>query len=381
MDIRRTLRVVNFVLIRIENSGFESHLNDVLSQLDAWASSANLDTAKNYSDSLRNFRAVCDRAQFHDAQPLMRSIIEDLGGQLLIEKSLPDRIENLVRNSITPAEALPKANALVTEILSFVQKLRKFKAAVDNLGIVEQDICDNFAEISVIIPSDIAGKSVSDTQDILNEWNMQIGHVAEAAGDTRDSVDIIELKRGSLIFVLLATVGTARLLLAVVLKALEIYEKILDCQVKRRMMEEIGCSGPTLASIDDDINNRKEKLIEQSVQIITDDYGSEIRVGTSNGRTEPEVKICIAKSLSFVLQSIDNNIQVEIDFPQLESAADVENDADAEDGEDLSSGLGSRVSTEILANKWKSIEGKPRKVLNLASNVDNSTDDSDNTDS
>ena len=359
MDIRRVHRVLAEVLDDLAQNDTEQLFQDVVDSLSKWANQTSQATGEAYAANMRRFIESHSNSRVGSLQPLSARILKLLGGEDLLGRFKPQNVRNLVRVASSPAEALPKIQAVHGDFADLVSMLRALHDSLESLGVEALLLEEGQSEIAAIVPCSTVSNRVSDSQDEIQKWARAVGNIADAVGESRDSVELAEVERGSLIVIFGVSVFVAGQALDLINKLLDAYKKVQEIRIHHAKIAELGVGEEALKSVEDEINRVESREIDSIVESVLDRISE-----NKNGRVSNEQRALFKKSAEFFMHRIDQGSQVEVVFRLVEVSADAQEEGIPEAGEGGSNEPNQELLDDV-ADKWVEVKELPKRVLAL----------------
>lgn len=361
MDIRRVFQVLQEVLEDIDSNQIENNFSKVVQMLDTWSKQANEANAIEYSRAIERYRVSFGNSRIGVLQPLSALILRLMGGGNFDQDFSPDHIASLVTGSTTPADAIPRVKEVHAKFTDLISRWRQLVESMRSLGLEKRELDEGRAEFAAIIPSEVVSLDVKDSQREIRNWNIAVGNMADAFGDSRDSVHLLELERGSLVLVVGVGAYVAKKIFEVVNELLDSYIKIQEIRVLHATLAEKRVAKKTLDSLDADI---KKMVKEEIDSVVNNSMQKEEHHILKDARTDGEQQVLIRFAAEFFLKRIDDGSQIEISF-RISGDEDEAGDANEEGDIEHQPEAPEQARMQGFAGKWVDVKSLPKHVLGL----------------
>lgn len=274
------------------------------------------------------------------------NLINHLGDQGVAELE-----EILYKNSLDPATAAAKVTRIVSDIQQAVDRSDQIKASISGLFETGEALSEE-ALVRVVFDRDASISDVVDFKKWAAEW-FDIGRgIAMAVGAAPEEIKVVGAQKGSIIIELATTYGIAQVIATVLLKSLEVAEKVLSVRKMALEVENLKLNNQVLSKqiLEEAAKNEKESGLVRIAEEIKETISRQL-----NGEEQKALESSTKKLLSFV----EKGGEVDVIMPP-------ENE-DANDEEDVStSNTAKRLREDIhrirsLEAQIKAIEHHPKQ--------------------
>jgi hypothetical protein len=356
MDIQRTADVIGRILRDFEQNQIPSLVSNAATALKNWAANTNEQTGEAYVEAMSALENALKSTTSQDLQPISFRILKDLGGENFVGNAPYWTIRNLLEEAGNPASARQNVMRYRSDFDLFVNRIQTLQGSLTELGVIA-DEGDLAAEVGVIIPCKLAAPDVKGSQKAIAGWGLCLSNLAETVGESRDSVSLVEVERGSLIVIFGTSIAVAKVLFWITNNCLDIYSKYLDIRLKRKELHALGVSEQSTQAIEDETQSKIDADIDDLVRTTIQ------KCSPGEARTGEEIEKLVRVSVRHVLDQIDNGTEVEVDIPVLE------NQPDDDGGPPVS-----EVEIRTFANRWHRLHGSEKNILQLQGGEPDSTD-------
>jgi hypothetical protein len=253
----------------------------------------------------------------------------------------------LYRNSLDVSTAAKKIEDISTHIQSAVDRSKLIRASLSGLVDVQEGFSD---EITIRVAFD-GGASVEDIVD-FKKWAatwFDIGRgVAMAVGEAPEDIRVLGAQKGSIIVILATTCGIAGVISKILLKSLEVAEKVLGLKKQLLEIEALHLSNDALAT-------QIKKAADEEKKVGLEKVSREVvaSIQLQNG----EKISALDKSISKLLDFIEKGGQVDVVLPVGSEGGEGDDDAHMVDREQVN---GLREDVRRIREMEEQIRRLPR---------------------
>jgi uncharacterized protein YoxC len=280
MEVQRLQSVLASFLLEIVELGIQGHLNALVGALQQSQAGNNPSAEQTFREGLQSIFNALDKSPSNSWPPSKKLLLETLGLTRLTGKGLRARIHSLLTADVVlKTAALNELNSLVTELTKKVQESNQTVEGLKSFGLVPPTPAeDDEAEIAFSLPNSIDTSNLNAVETELKYIDLLLKGIAEVNGESIGSAKIREISSGSLLVTLLASFKSAKTVIDVVSKVLEVLKQIRDLKDHLKKSEELKLPQTALDSIAQLIDGRLKQgadeisaeLIQNSVDLAPD---------------------------------------------------------------------------------------------------------------
>lgn len=210
----------------------------------------------------------------------------------------------LFRNSLDVATAANEMNRISGEVQSAIDRSRQLDAALSGL-VNPGELPDGEILLRVVFGHKAAITDIVEFKKWATEWH-DIGRgIAMAVGETPKDLRIVGAQTGSIIITLATTYGIAKVVSTVLLKALEVAEKV---QGLRKMQLEIQALNLTNQQALTALKDQEKNERATGLKAIADSVSAEMQL-------DGEKVAAFEKSINKLLSFIEKGGEVDLVLP------------------------------------------------------------------
>jgi len=270
-----------------------------------------------------------------------KSFLSKLNALDTLGQNAIDEVENILyKNSLDIATATKQITDMHTKLNQAVIKLNSLYTGLEGNVEVEESITDK-AIMRIHFDHEASISNVTDFKKWSAIWYDISRGITMLHDGTPEDIQVIGANKGSIIIELAAVYAITKTISEIILKVLQVVEKIYDIRKKAEEVRAMNLSNKKIASeLEKEATDIKKKEIEEIVQSLI----------SQNKIDSGEIESTLNKSITKLLDFIDKGGEVDFTVP--------ENEENEEDEEVVQI----KESLEIKFQEIRQIENKLRLI-------------------
>ncbi len=345
------INVVN-VLTQLRN-----HLQNVVNQPQQAVHQQNLSKAK------KQLFDYLESAPSNEYSPILKQIVQDIGGAELVGKNLKTRIEKaFIGNQITPSVALEEINKILSETQAFYNALNQIVAGFSGLKIGKEELEPGHCELSYLIPREYTKENLSSLKKEIAELNFILNNISEVITGEKQEFKVNTISSSDYTLYIELSLLIGNILIIATEKILNTYKTILEIKNLRNQLKDKGVPEEKTKGIEEYANKTMEvEIVKLAKEMIKNHYK-----GKDNGRKN-ELISGLTISFNKIANRIDNGFNLDIRVEPLPQSTDEDKTSEQEEKEKLINSIKKSSKTlEFINTSGKSIlsleEGKNKGI-------------------
>jgi len=250
----------------------------------------------------------------------------------------------LYKNSLDIATSSSQVNAITTRLNQGVEKLKQIQGGLSGLVTVEENITDKII-IKLHFDNKASIKNITDFKKWSIIWYDISRGITMVHGVAPEEIEVVGANKGSIIIELATAYGITKTISEIILKILQVIEKVFDIRKKAEELKAMKLSNEKIAlDLEKEANHIKKVEIEEIVK----------EVLSTNNITDGDISNNLTKSVTKLLDFIDKGGEVDFTMPDDEKEESQEEDTAIIEMKDLLKNKFQEI--RLIENKLKQIQ-------------------------
>jgi hypothetical protein len=331
--------------LEIEATAFEENLTELAAAYTLARDNPSQDSTAAIAKARDAALETLTASETNTFVPSRRQMMQDIDAYGFFGTPALERLNEILTTAASgPAGVVRQLETFKTELHKFRVAATSTRKGLANLNIQPEPLHPGECEVGVLIPNEMVHWEVKELSEVFRRWNQILRTFMEVAGEKEREATIRTVATGSYELFVLAGCTTAGLLSHAIDKILGWYKQILEIQLLRKKLGELGVptAEPKAAEA------HEKEIIRAGIS----DLAKELLERTPNklehhrrNELQNELVISITRIVSFV----DRGGDVEVSFPR---PVQIDYEPPAEDG------LQSADENKLRKEEWEKIEDK-----------------------